>query len=90
MKFFDTNKICRVAKNITSSYDEMDRAIEASGEIIELIEKNRLNENDVKRIVKKYRVREMDYLIEQLENFDKFNGRYSSSISKAIRILNNL
>ena len=86
------NKI-KEAKEIIAYSDE-DLAIELKEEIVDLIEKNKVTQQSINRLVEKYLKKEeyvdIDLVIDELDQFAKFNKKYDSDVNKVCKILEKL
>ena len=84
----------KVAKNIKSfgAFGDEDLAIDLKEDIIDLIKKKKATESNVKNLVNRYEKVKYDYLdidlvIDELDQFAKFNERYEDEVNKVCKIL---
>ena len=84
-------ELLKIAKQIIAFGDE-DLAIELKEEIIDLIKKKKATESNVKNLINRYEKVKYDYLdidlvIDELDQFAKFNEKYEDEVNKVSKIL---
>lgn len=84
----------KTAKNIKSfgAFGDEDLAIDLKEDIIDLIKKKKATESNVKNLVNRYDKVKYDYLdidlvIDELDQFAKFNEKYEDEVNKVCKIL---
>ena len=87
-------QLVKIAKELVA-YDSGDLAIELKEDIVDLIKKKKATESNVKSIVKKYEKSndddiDIDLVIDELDQFAKFNEQYDSDVNKVCKILEKL
>ena len=89
-------QLAKIAKTlIAGPFGDQDLAIELKEDLVDLIKKKRISESNVKNLVKKYDKVKYDYLdidlvIDELDQFAKFNEQYDSDVNKVCKILERL
>ena len=89
-------QLIKIAKTlIAGPFGDQDLAIELKEDLVDLIKKKRISESNVKNLVKKYDKIKYDYLdidlvIDELDQFAKFNEQYDSDVNKVCKILERL